>query len=327
MRSRGSIVRWLAVLGLAAMIPFSAIPASADAAATWTAGPDAAGDNTYDGYVDLPTAGGTVAAGSSLLVGGWVVDKAAQGWAGIDDVQVFLGSMGSGGTMLAKGIVAQNRSDVGAALGNGYWAASGFSAVVPAQALKAGATSLKVYVHTPGKGWWYKPVSLTVGPGQAAATASAAASSGSSAPGPRSDPLPGGKGARSGPLVNVVESPKWGDAVHTDRLCTIMGYALDQTADLHQGSQGSGIDRVQIYINGERGTGAYLGDASVPFSDANAATFGSQFANSGYRLTFNPTKYPTGSANLYVYARSAVTGKEVVALISIGITDAPTPTS
>jgi len=40
-------------------------------------------------------------------------------------------------------------------------------------------------------------------------------------------------------------------------------------------------------------------------------------------MTFNPTKYPTGSASLYVYVRSAVTGREAVALVSIGITNTP----
>ncbi len=325
------VARWLAMLVLtmaAVVVPFAAVPAAADAPATWAAGPDAAGDNTLDGYVDLPGAGSTVAAGSSLLVGGWVVDKAAQGWAGIDEVQVYRGTMGAGGTMLAKGIVAQNRADVGAALGNPFWAGSGFSAVVPAQMLAAGATTLAVYVHTPGMGWWSKQVSVTVAQGQASTNTntntSTTASAGSGGAGPLSSRLPGGTGSAAGSLVNVVEAPKWGEAVHTDRTYTLTGYALDQSATIHQGAQGSGIDRVQVYVNGERDTGLYVGDADVAFSDDTAAaTYGSQFANSGYRLTFNPTRYPTGSANLYVYARSAVTGKEAVALVSIGITDTP----
>jgi hypothetical protein len=101
-----SSLRPLGLLALAIILALGALPAAAaDPTTTWTAGPNAGGDDTYDGYIDLPANGSTVAAGSSLLVGGWVVDKTAQGWAGIDDVQVLQGAMGSGGTMLAKGIV------------------------------------------------------------------------------------------------------------------------------------------------------------------------------------------------------------------------------
>ena len=67
----------------------------------------------------------------SFLVAGWFVDKTAQGWAGADDMQVWLGLMGSGGTQLAAAPCGQNRPDVGAALGNPFYAASGFYASVP----------------------------------------------------------------------------------------------------------------------------------------------------------------------------------------------------
>ena len=58
------------------------------------------------------------------------LDHTAQGWAGADDVQVWLGTMDGGGRMLAKASFAQNRPDVGAATANPYWSASGFGAGV-----------------------------------------------------------------------------------------------------------------------------------------------------------------------------------------------------
>ncbi len=76
-------------------------------------------------------------------------------------MQVYQGAMGSGGTMLASGIVAQSRPDVGAALGNSYWANSGFSATIPSGALKPGQVTINVYAHTPSNGWWYKQRSST----------------------------------------------------------------------------------------------------------------------------------------------------------------------
>src|SRR5579859_3690641 len=125
--------------------------AAADPLATWTAGPDAVGDDTYDGFVDMPAAGATVPTGS-FAVSGWFVDRTADGWAGADQVQLYAGQMGNGGTMLAAGVVGQNRPDVAAAEGNPSWAASGFSGVVPAGSLQPGSQTLSVYVHTPGKG-------------------------------------------------------------------------------------------------------------------------------------------------------------------------------
>ena len=49
-----------------------------------------------------------------------------------------------------------------------------------------------------------------------------------------------------------------------------------------------------------------MADAELGFSDANAATSGSQFANSGFRLSFHPGDFPAGSHNLYLVAHSAL---------------------
>src|SRR5437764_503620 len=89
---------------------------------------------------------------------GLSAQRTAAGWGGADDVQVFAGAMGAGGRMLAKGIVGQNRSDVGTAFNYPFWSASGWSATVPAGGLGAGNQTLNVYIHTPGKGWWFKQV-------------------------------------------------------------------------------------------------------------------------------------------------------------------------
>jgi hypothetical protein len=118
-------------------------------------------DNTYDGYIDAPQMNATVPTGA-FTVAGWFVDKTAQGWAGADDVQIWQGTMDGGGKMLAKAVFAQSRPDVAAATSNPYWAASGFGAVVPAGSLSTGNQTLSVYAHTPGKGWWFKQVNVSV---------------------------------------------------------------------------------------------------------------------------------------------------------------------
>src|SRR4029077_9861614 len=117
------------------------------ATATWTPGPGASGDNTYIGFIDVPSAGATVTNGG-FTVAGWFVDTTAQGWAGADGVEVWLGVM-DGGQLVVKASFAQNRPDVASATGNPYWAASGFGADIPAGALATGPQTLSVYVHTP----------------------------------------------------------------------------------------------------------------------------------------------------------------------------------
>src|SRR5919198_5719142 len=137
-----------------------ALPVAAQTA-DWQPGPGAILDNTYAGFIDVPANGATVPGSGSFTVAGWFVDRTAQGWAGADDVQVWLGSMDGGGQMLAKAQFAQSRPDVANALGNPFWAASGFGAVV--SGLPGGSQTLNVYVHTGGKGWWFKSVSVNGG--------------------------------------------------------------------------------------------------------------------------------------------------------------------
>jgi hypothetical protein len=300
----------LATLGAATMfgVLLLGAPLASAQAMTWSPGPGGVGDNTYDGYIDAPATGATVSAAGAFQVAGWFVDKTAEGWAGADDVQVWLGTMDGGGTMLAKALFAQNRPDVGAVLGNPYWSASGFSAVIAGSRLRQGGNTLSVYAHTPGKGWWYKQTNVTVsGVAPAAAPASAAA--------PAAAPQPTGS---SQPIL-VVIAPKASEKLNTRSDYEFRGYALDQAATPNQGSQGSGIDRVQVYLDGERGssTARFVGDAILAYSEQEAAQkYGQQFANSGWRLPFKPTAYKADVHTLYIYARSVVSGRET--LVSLG---------
>src|SRR5262249_39571622 len=64
-------------------------------------GPGASGDNSYIAFLEQP-AGGLATSGGAFVVSGWLVDTTAQGWAGFDQVQVYNGLMGAGGTLLAS---------------------------------------------------------------------------------------------------------------------------------------------------------------------------------------------------------------------------------
>jgi hypothetical protein len=111
-----------------------------------------------------------------------------------------------------------------------------------------GRHTLTVFAHAPDKGWWYRQVGVSVTVQPAAESARA---------------------------IAHISNPRYGEVVYTgDDTYTLTGYAPDKSATINQASQSSGIDRVQVYIND-----GYMGDADLAFSDAQAATFGSQFAN------------------------------------------------
>src|SRR5579859_682731 len=128
----------------AQLLVMAPLPAAADG--VWLPGPDGVGSATFSGSIDRASGG---------QVNGWVVDTTAQGWTGIDDVQLWDGLMSAGGRMVGHAAIQLARPDVATALNNPYWGASGFATVLPAAGLSSGAT-LYVYVHTPSKGWWYE---------------------------------------------------------------------------------------------------------------------------------------------------------------------------
>jgi len=271
---------------IAALLVVS-VPGASAQTAGWQPGPGAILDNTYDGYIDIPKAGSSVPASGAFTVAGWFVDKTAQGWAGADDIQVWLGTMDGGGKMLAKAVIAQSRPDVASATGNPYWAASGFGAAVNGASVPSGGQTLYVYVHTGGKGWWWK--SVAVSGGGAASSAAVPAAPAAAAP-----VVPG-----AAPVVSIT-APNNNADISTKSTYTITGQVSDP---LH-------IDRVDIWINGERDSqyGQQIG-TTTPTSDGS------------WSLQFNPTKYKSQHSIVYVYAHSSATGKETEVSVEVNITD------
>jgi len=276
--------RWLLSLGLLFVVTLPSV--SHAQTGDWQPGPDAIGDSTYDGFIDIPSNGSAVPGSGTFTVAGWFVDTTAEGWAGADDVQVFLGQMGSGGTMLAKAQIAQNRPDVGAATGNPFWSASGYSAVVNGSSVPGGSQTLSVYAHTPGKGWWFKQVSVDGG-----------------------GPATGGAPAPSQPVAGAPPQLTITAPAPESNVCTRSDYTIAGTAT-DPGFGPSGIDRIDVFINGERDSrySTQLG-TTTPGSDGT------------WTLTFRPTKFPSMHSNLFVYAHSKNTGQETLVSRGFNITD------
>ncbi|MBI4492041.1 MAG: hypothetical protein HY690_04540 [Chloroflexi bacterium] len=300
-----AVVALALVLACVASVPS---PASAD---PWERGPAGQGDSTIDGVIDLPVVGSTVPSGLTFVVTGWVVDTSAQGWAGIDEAHLYDGRAGEGGTFLGQGLVALSRPDVGAALGNPYYAASGFGFVVDATRLAPGSHNLTVYARTPGRGWWSRPTTITV---SAPAIGAPASPSAIATPAPTATPAPA---AESNIQIRVIEPVANSLAIGRDQL--LKGWALD----LNCKQSTTGVDRVQVYLDAERekGRARYLGSADYgnSYGSPEAEFRDDRFTYAGFGLLWSPTNFSLGQHEIYVYAHSACTDtwQFVVTLVEI----------
>jgi hypothetical protein len=237
----------------------------------------------------------------------------ADGWTGIDKVQIWDGLMDAGGQLIGDAVLQRNRPDIADTLGNPYYASSGFTATVPSttfangdvhQVAHARALPLYVYAHGPDKGWWYEQVWAS-----------------GSTPAPSGNPAPtaAGSAASAGPRLDI-QFPTDQATVHSSAIYTIRGTAYDPLAD---SSKGTGIDRVQVYLNGDRKSGVYLGDATLGLYDKFTHQVGQD--NAGFELKFQPNSWlQIGSDNqvtqLTIYAHSTVSNSEASAQKSIVIT-------
>jgi hypothetical protein len=144
-----------------------------------------------------------------------------------------------------------------------------------------GSQTLGVYLHTPGKGWFYQSLNINLSPSGASPSTSAVAS--------------------GAPQVSV-SNPSEGENVSTRSNYTINGTAAEP------GSGPSDIDRIAVYIDGERATGTLLGE-TTPASDGS------------WSVTFTPTHFASTHSNIYVYAHSRSTGQETEIVRGFNIVD------
>jgi hypothetical protein len=115
-----------------------------------------------------------------------------------------------------------------------------------------------------------------------------------------------------GPVLHVA-NPNDKDMIIPGSLI-MTGVAFDDTAET-----GLGVDRVSIFL-GDRDTGGkHLGDARL--GGHNTVTDDPQFAMGGWMLKTPPLLGTGQHAELFVYARSTVDGKEVVVNIPVVLGD------
>jgi hypothetical protein len=91
---------------------------------------------------------------------------------------------------------------------------------------------------------------------------------------------------------------------------TVSGWALDAGA-----ATGTGVDRVQVYLDG-----VYRGDAAYGLSRPDiGAAYGARFAPSGYSFVLNLAGVAPGSHTIEVRAHSSVTGVETSTRRSVAV--------
>jgi hypothetical protein len=114
--------------------------------------------------------------------------------------------------------------------------------------------------------------------------------------------------ASDGPVL-IVANPNSGDMLTPGRMM-LQGVAFDREA-----SQGSGVDRVSIFLDDRDLGGQFLGDATL----GATTTVGGVPLSAGWTLTTPPLAGGGQLHELHVYARNADGGDETVVSIPITI--------
>ena len=298
------------------------------------------------GRVETPRPRQNVSSAANLLVSGWAGDTSANGWAGISGVEVWNG-LKDRGTKLSTGTVGLARPDVAEALGPNL-ANSGFTAIVPASALKdipAGGLVLNVYILTPGHGSYLRPVGVNLQVVPALAYP-------------------------QDPVVGIIK-PQDGTAItqkQTNSKFTFSGFALDRNPITNPANQtlgpgcsgcggargaigtqarGAGIASILANIDSPlptRGDNSPLGlfgtpctsclygvplvsnkgSLNVPGAPQGSIitrSYGSQFDFAGWSISLNPQLLSPGWHTLYVTATSSITGRQSVASSTFNVLD------
>jgi hypothetical protein len=220
--------------------------------------------------LDRPSSSSTN--GRTVAISGWAVDLGAPTGTGADLVHVWAFSTGGGaGVFLGAATYGLSRPDIGAAFGNSRFTPSGFQLTAT---MAPGNYTIRAYMRSTLTGTFNAVVTATN------VTVLASYPQGSlDSPGPGTQTRPFG----------------------------LWGWAVDMGA-----TSGTGMNAVHVWafpIAG--GAPTFVGAATYgqPRPDMGAYLGSNRFNNSGYSLLVTSSNLPTpGTYDLYVYARSTVTG-------------------
>jgi hypothetical protein len=319
-RSASGLVRAGGALSVAVALGLGSLAAFAQTAPASNPG----GCSTIDFQLGNPAAGARVETGSSIVQGIARATDAPSGTNGIDRVDFFLGSRDEGGMILGSAAPGMTAGPAGP---------GSFQATLDFPTDQTGGHDLVAYAHSAitgqqsvisvpialgedvNKAFVTPPTEATMmcigsPTGMAATTSMTPASTTTTmttAPSTTMTPSTTGNttttmnsSASASSIVLEVGNPSPGDTILSGAY-NMVGRAFDKTA-----TSGSGIDRVDVFLDSRDEGGLFLGEASI----AN---------NNLWSLTVTLPNNNLGLHNLTVYAHSSVSGAQQTQVIPITV--------
>jgi hypothetical protein len=297
---------------LSAAIGLGSLPAAAQSAP--------GGCATIDFQLSNPSAGARVEVGSSIVSGTASAANAPTGSTGIDRVDFFLGNRDEGGMSLGSAVPGMTAGPFGP---------GSFQATLDFPTDLNGGHDLVAYAHSavngqqsvisvpialgedPSKAFVTPPTDITKmcigGPTGSAATAPVSTTT-TTAPSTTTTTTTAATTASStttsspsgSSIVLEVGNPSPGDTILSGAY-NMVGRAFDKTA-----TSGSGIDRVDVFLDSRDEGGLFLGEAST-------------VNNNVWSVTVTLPNNNLGLHNLTVYAHSSVNGAQQTEVIPITV--------
>lgn len=117
----------------------------------------------------------------------------------------------------------------------------------------------------------------------------------------------------------TVDVPASGAQVANGSRVLIGGWAVDSAGP------GTGVDQVQVYLDGERATGTLLGTATSGGNrpDVAQALGNPAFDKSGFDFFWTPTNVRNGNHTLYIYAHSITSNAWSYKTVTVNVTGGP----
>jgi hypothetical protein len=311
--SASGLVRALGALGVAATLGLGTMPAFAQPAAS-------GGCSTIDFSLANPTPGARVEAGANIFQGVAMATNAPNGANGVDRVDFFLGSRDEGGIIVGSAVPAMT---------TGPFGPGSFQATVDFSNVSTGSNDLWAYAHNSISGQ-QAVISMPIAIGEDASRAfvtqptpdslqmmcigSAAGVNQtgvtSTTQPPATTPAPPtttttaptgtiGVGTTQ-TMVLEVGNPSPGDTIHVGAY-NIIGRAFDKAA-----TTGSGIDRIEVFLDNRDAGGLFLGT-------------GTMMNNNLWSAMIDIPNNQTGLHTLTFYAHSAVSGAELVVEVPVTV--------
>jgi hypothetical protein len=311
-RSATGLVRVIGALSVAATLGFGSLPASAQTTPASTPG----GCSTIDFQLGNPTAGARVETGSSLVQGIAMANDAPSGTNGIDRVDFFLGNRDEGGMIVGSAVPGMTAGPAGPGsfqatldfptdqTGGHDLVAYAHSAITGQQSvisvpIALGEDASKAFVTPPTDITTMcigSPTSMTTAPSTTTTTTTTTAPSTTTSTTTTTSTM----SPNASTIVLQVGNPSPGATILSGAY-NMSGRAFDKAA-----TSGSGIDRIDIFLDSRDEGGLFLGTAAV-------------VDNNMWSATVTLPNNNLGLHNMTVYAHSSVTGAQQTEVVPITV--------